>query len=99
MSEIRDNVLVTAPQIVEAFGVSMGALRSWIAAGLLKPVRREGRGRSGQMWFARGEVSSLVFSICPVCGGGFKRTTLKKRFCSQLCRQRSAAIHKRSSHA
>ena len=93
MTTEKDNVLVTVPQIVEQFTVSVGAVRRWIAAGLLKPVRREGRGRDGQMWFARGEASGLVHGICPVCGGGFKRATLKQRFCSKVCRQRFARMH------
>ena len=88
MNTSTDNVLVTVPQIVEDFRVSPGAVRRWIAAGLIKPVRREGRGRGGTMLFARGEVGSLVYGICPVCGGGFKRTTLKQRHCSRLCRDR-----------
>jgi len=103
MNTSRDHVLVTVPQIVESFTVSAGAVRRWIAAGLLKPVRREGRGRSGAMFFARGEVSALVYAGCPVCGNGFKRTTTAQRFCSQVCRQRSSRMHARSqeveSHA
>jgi len=88
-----DNVLVTVPQIVEMFGVSEGAVRAWIAAGHIRPVRREGRGRSGTMYFARGEVSNLVHGACPVCGCGFKRSTLKQRFCGRTCRQRWARMH------
>ena len=83
-----DNVLVTVPQIVESFGLSAGRVRAWIAAGLLKPVRREGRGRAGTMYFARGDVAGLLYGSCPTCGGGFKRTTLKQRHCSRLCRDR-----------
>ena len=100
VSAMKDDVLVTVPQIIESFGLSAGRVRAWIAAGLLKPVRREGRGRSGQMLFARGEVGSLVYGICPVCGGGFKRSTLKQRHCSRLCRDRERrARAKGSSHA
>jgi len=88
MNTSSDNVLVTVAQIVEGFGLSAGRVRAWIAAGLLKPVRREGRGRSGQMLFARGEVGSLVYGICPVCCGGFKRATIKQKFCSRSCRQK-----------
>jgi len=84
----RDNVLVTVPEIVEQFGLSVGRVRAWIAAGRIKPVRREGRGRGGTMLFARGEVANLVYGICPVCGGGFQRSTLKQRHCSRLCRDR-----------
>ena len=83
-----DNVLVTVTEIVEQFEVSAGAVRAWIAAGRLEPVRRHGRGRSGRMWFARGDVASLVYGICPACGGGFKRSTLRQRFCGRRCRQR-----------
>ena len=93
MNTPADNILVTVPEIVEHFTVSAGAVRRWIAAGLLKPVRREGRGRSGQMWFARGEVGSLVYGLCPVCSNGFKRVTIKQRFCGRICRQRSARMH------
>jgi len=95
MNTSKDNVLVTVPEIVEQFKVSAGAVRAWIAAGLLRPVRREGRGRAGQMWFARGEVGSLVYAVCPVCGGGFRRATLKQRFCGKVCRQRYARAQSR----
>lgn len=93
MNAPADNVLVNVAQIVEGFGVSAGAVRAWIASGLLQPVRREGRGRSGAMWFARGAVYSLVFGACPVCGNGFKRATLRQRFCGRACRQRWARMH------
>ncbi len=93
MTTESDKVLVTVPQIVEQFTVSTGAVRSWIAAGLLKPVRREGRGRAGQMWFVRGEAAGLVHGLCAACGNGFKRKTLKQRFCSKVCRQRWARLH------
>lgn len=82
------NVLVNAAEIVAQFGVSMGAVRAWIAAERIKPVRREGKGRGGEMRFARGDVGALVFGMCPACGNAFKRKTLKAKFCSKLCRQR-----------
>ena len=88
MNTGADSVLVTFAQVVEGFGLSAGRVRAWIAAGLLRPVRREGQGRSGAMLFCRGEVGSLVYGLCPVCGGGFKRSTLKMRHCSRLCRDR-----------
>lgn len=94
MTTTRDNVLVTVADIVEQFGVSPGAVRAWIAAGVIKPVRREGRGRSGTMFFARGEVANIVYGLCPVCGNGFKRTTRKQKFCGRICRQRSARLSK-----
>jgi len=93
MNESKDNVLITFAQVVELFKVSPGAVRAWVAAGRLVPVRRAGRGGGGGgMLFARGEVGALVYAICPVCASGFKRTTLKQRFCSTLCRQRFARI-------
>lgn len=88
MNTGADSVLVTVAQIVEHFRVSAGAVRAWVAAGRLVAVRREGRGRSGQMWFARGEVAVLVYGVCPCCGGGFKRSSLGQEFCSRLCRDR-----------
>ena len=88
-----DSVLITVAQIIESFGVSDGAVRTWISAGLLTPIRREGRGRSGTMYFARGEVSNLVHGACPVCGNGFKKATLKQKFCSARCRQRAARLN------
>ena len=93
MNTGSDSILVTVAQIVDGFQLSAGAVRAWVAAGLLKPVRREGRGRSGRMYFARGEVSNLVHGACPVCGNGFKRTTLKQKFCGRACRQKSARLH------
>lgn len=85
---MNDNVLMTVEQILETFGLTSGRVRSWIASGLLVPIRREGRGRSGLMMFSRGDVSRLLYGICPVCGGGFKRSTLKQEHCSRLCRDR-----------
>ena len=90
-----DNVLLTVAQIMAEYSVSGPAVRRWIAAELIKPVRREGRGRSGTMYFARGEVAALVYGMCPVCGNGFKRGTIKQRFCGKACRQRSARLHAR----
>jgi hypothetical protein len=94
MSVSTDTVLLTVAQIVASFEVSAGAVRAWVASGLLKPVRREGRGPGGVMFFARGEVSNLVHGSCPVCGNGFKKATLRQRFCSKVCRQRWARLHK-----
>jgi len=42
------------------------------------------------MHFRRGDIAALMLAACPVCAGGFKRATLKQRFCSTLCRQRFA---------
>jgi hypothetical protein len=83
-----DNILITVSQITEAFRVSPGAVRAWIAAGRLAPIRRAGRGRGGTMLFSRGAVCALVFGSCKTCGNGFKRSTLKQECCSRLCRDR-----------
>ena len=88
-----DNVILSVEQIVEQFKVSAAAVRAWIAAGNIAPVLREGRGRSGQMYFARGEVAALVYGLCPVCGNGFRRVRLSQRFCGRACRQKSARMH------
>jgi hypothetical protein len=85
---------MSLPEIVEVFQVNERAVRGWVERDLLKPVRREGRGRGGAMWFARGEVSSLVYGLCPVCGNGFKKETLKQRFCGTPCRQKYSRMHK-----
>jgi len=95
--ERMDSVLITVQQIVEHFHVSAGAVRAWVASGMLKPVRREGRGRGGQMLFARGEVAVLVYKVCPGCGGGFKRERLGQEFCSRLCRDRHRRLRERGS--
>lgn len=87
-----DNVILSFNEVVETFGLKPGTLRMWINEGRIEPVRREGRGRDGAMWFARGEVSNLVHGSCPVCGNGFKKGTLRQRFCSTLCRQRAARM-------
>ena len=89
MSTRADNVLITADQIAEGFNLKLSRVRAWIAAGLIKPVRREGRGRSGQMLFYRGEVASVVYGVCATCGERYKRTTLKQYHCSRLCRDRA----------
>ena len=88
---IKDNVLVTLAQAAPMFGVNIRTLRAWVEQGRLVAIRRAGRGGGGGgMLFARGEVGALVYAICPVCASGFKRATLKQRFCSTLCRQRFA---------
>ena len=87
-----ENIIITVSQIVELFEVSPGAVRLWVSKGLIKPVHREGVGRSGSMYFARGDVAALVFGVCRVCGNGFKKATLKQRFCSPACRKRFARI-------
>jgi len=102
MSASPDNICLTVEQIVEEFSVTASAVRRWIAAGLLEPVKREGQGRSGRMYFSRGAVGSLVYGLCPICCQGFRKATLKQAFCSQACRQKSNRLkHSRegSSHA
>lgn len=98
MNTSSDNVLVTLPEVVEHFRVSAGAVRAWVAAGRLVPVRREGRGRGGRMLFARGEVAVLVYGVCANCGNGFKRSSLGQEFCSRLCRDRHRRLRERASH-
>jgi hypothetical protein len=92
MSESQ--IIMTVEQIVEQFTVSTAAVRRWIAAGLLEPVEREGLGRAGRMYFCRGAVASLVYGLCPVCGQGFRKATIKQRFCGRACRQRSNRAEK-----
>jgi len=87
MSESQ--IIMTVEQIVEQFTVSTAAVRRWIAAGLLEPVERQGRGRSGRMYFTRGAVAALVYGLCLVCGQGFRKTTIKQCFCGRACRQKS----------
>lgn len=99
MNTSSDNVLLTVAQIVEGFQVSAGAVRAWVASGRLVPVRREGQGRSGQMWFARGEVAVLVYGVCPGCGNGFRRSSLGQEFCSRLCRDRLRRLREKASQA
>lgn len=89
---MNDNILLSFEQVLDSFGLTAGRVRRWVAAGDLVPVRREGRGRSGMMLFSRGDVSRLVYGLCPVCGGGFKRTTLKQEHCSRLCRDRGRRV-------
>ena len=87
-----DDVLLTVEQIISSFGLSAGRVRLWIASGMLSPVRRAGRGRSGMMFFARGEVSGLVFGRCALCGEEFKKAKDTQKFCSTRCRQRWARM-------
>jgi len=89
-----DNVLLTVPQIVEQFKVSTGAVRLWIAAGRLAPIRREGEGRSGTMYFARADVGALVFTLCPVCLEKFRKAKASQQYCSQVCRQKAHRMHR-----
>ena len=92
MRESPDNVIMTVPQIVEHFGVGIGAVRLWIAAGLIQPVQRAGRG--GSMYFRRADVGALVFGLCPVCFERFKKARIAQTYCSQKCRQKAnRALH------
>jgi len=86
-------IILSIEHIVSEFKVSTAAVRAWVLKGLIKPVRREGKGRDGKMWFARGDVGNLVYGICKVCGNGFRKATIKQRFCSTLCRQRFARLN------
>ena len=97
MKASNDKKLVTVPEIAEQFGVSVATVRSWILSGRLVAVRREGLGRGGTMYFARGEVVAMVYGMCLVCGSGFKRATIRQRFCSTLCRQRYARVQSRAT--
>ncbi len=87
-----DNVIMSLPEIVTQFEVNTRIVRSWVERGLLAPVRREGKGRNGAMWFARGEAAALVFGLCTVCGNGFKKATIKQKYCSKACRQKSSRM-------
>jgi len=94
MNNSSDNVKMTVEDIVSHFGVSLGTVRSWIASDKLKPIEKDGHGRGGRLWFARGDVSVLVYGVCPCCGGGFKRERLGAVFCGRLCRDRHRRLHK-----
>lgn len=90
-----DSVIMSLPEVVEYFHLNTRVVRGWVERGLIAPVRREGRGRGGAMWFARGEVSALVYGLCIVCGNGFQKGTIKQRFCGKACRQKFSRIHKK----
>jgi hypothetical protein len=90
----ESQIIMTLPQIVEQFAVTTAAVRRWVAAGLLEPIQRKGRGRAGRMYFTRGAVGALVYGMCPVCGQGFRKTTIKQRFCGRACRQKSNRAEK-----
>jgi hypothetical protein len=87
-----DRVLLTVPQIAAQFRVSLGAVRAWIAAGRLEPVLRGGRGPGGTMRFSRGQVAGLLEGRCLLCGARFRRGTLRAKFCSKACRQKSSRL-------
>ena len=85
-----DQVILSIEQICAEFsGVSYGAVRRWIDTGLLAPVKRSTTGRGGRLYFRRGDVAKLLHVVCPVCGNGFQRATLKQEFCSTRCRQKA----------
>ncbi len=85
---MKDPVLISLQQLCRIFDVKPRCVRRWTSEGILVPVVREGRGRSRAMQFNRGEVSGLVYGYCETCGNGYKRTTLKQRFCCDKCRKR-----------
>ena len=86
------NVILSVAQIVEVFGVSMSAVRKWIAAGKLVPVTREHEGKGGKMFFTRGAVLSLVTGSCPICGDGFIRKNQRQVHCSRRCYLRARRL-------
>ena len=89
----KDDVLVTLAQAAPMFGVNIRTLRAWVEQGRLVAIRRHGRGGGGgEMFFCRGAIAELIFGLCPVCAGGFKRTAIKQKFCSTRCRQRFARM-------
>jgi len=89
----KDDVLVTLAQAAPMFGVNIRTLRAWVEQGRLVAIRRAGRGGGGgEMFFYRGAITDLVFGLCVVCGQGFKRGTLRAKFCSKPCRQRFARM-------
>ena len=90
MNTTCDKVTLTLSEAAIVFGVNIRTLRSWVEVGRLVPASRAGRGRGHRMHFRRGDIAALMLAACPVCAGGFKRATLKQRFCSTLCRQRFA---------
>lgn len=87
---MSDNLVLSVEEIAERYVVPVGTLRAWIAAGKLQPVERAGQGRSGRMWFSVGSVHAVLYAGCPVCGNGFRRTTLRSVYCSPACRKRAA---------
>ena len=92
MKHNDSNVILSVPQIVEGFGVSVSAVRKWIAAGKLSPVTREHEGKGGRMFFTRGAVLSLVTGSCPVCGDGFIRKNQRQVHCSRRCYLRARRL-------
>ena len=92
MKHNDSNVILSVPQIVEVFGVSVSAVRKWIAAGKLAPVTREHEGKGGRMFFTRGAVLALVTGSCPVCGDGFIRENQRQVHCSRRCYLRARRL-------
>ena len=84
---MKDNVLVNVRQLCDIFQVKERRVRGWREAGILRPILRKGRGRSQAMLFSRGEVAELVYGYCQWCGGGYRRKSLKQRFCRDRCRK------------
>ena len=78
-----NEVFLTVEQAAEVGRVPVDTLRCWIRQGRLEVIRKDGR-----VWIMRGILEGLLVAVCPVCGTRFRRSNLRSRYCSTLCRQR-----------
>lgn len=77
-------VFLTVDQAAEVGRIPADTLRCWIRQGRLEVIRKDGR-----VWIMRGILEGLLVAVCPVCGTRFRRSNLRSRYCSTLCRQRA----------
>lgn len=84
-----EEVFLTIEQAAAAGGVPVETLRTWIKLGRLDVTKNKGR-----VWIMKGSLETLLWAVCPVCGERFRRSTLRARFCSTLCRQRAHRARK-----
>ena len=78
------NVFFQTAEHAEMVGRALvDTLPCWIRQGRLEVIRKDGR-----VWIMRGILEGLLVVVCPVCGARFRRSNLRSRYCSTLCRQR-----------
>jgi hypothetical protein len=76
------NEALTIEQAAEQSGLSVSGLYHLMKTGKLIPHKQD-----GQTLLSHSALESLLHTVCPVCGKGFRKANQRQRFCSQACRQ------------
>ena len=83
--------LLTVKEAAELAGVTWFTITTWHRKGLLKHAVIE----NTRPRFNYGDVVKLTHSVCPVCGNGFKKKSLRSQYCGRACRERALRLYNR----